>query len=363
MSTSQRKSVDLSKEPHVRLSTRKKSCQNCCDAKARCSLQRPHCSRCQARDLVCHYLTVTPTSAAISTSPASICNLSSSTTEDPRHRRITSIESPPGPTSESAVRIGSRWLDALVPPLGHTPKKLSPRIIQYMSRVLKSYPKIMVKDETLPPLIHPRQSDVLQRPLANCRTLLRMWETRAPGSELMVGETVRREMSRLFDEHRTYDHATLLSAAQAYLLYSIHLFFSLDSESIAMIDTTTMINLQELASAVSLTGLRTLYVMYMFDNIFNFSQNTPSYIATELGQLPAPSSKSVWAATTKHEWGTEYEHYLAEWPSNIPRLEDVWPHKVERIAKERRGRVDRWIETADEFGMFLFAVTSMIHGS
>jgi hypothetical protein len=152
-----------------------------------------------------------------------------------------------------------------------------------------------------------------------------------------------------------------------------------------MIDTTTVINLQELASALSLTGLgdseaeirtppsweawilveakrRTLYAMYMFDNILNFSRNTPSYLATELRQLPAPSSKSLWAATTEDEWETEYDRYLAEWSVKIPRLEDLWPHPMEQITKERRGRVDQWIESVDEFGMFLFSVCSMTHG-
>ncbi|KAJ7682838.1 hypothetical protein B0H17DRAFT_1138075 [Mycena rosella] len=273
-----------------------------------------------------------------------------------------------------SVRIGSRWLDTWIPPPGHTPKNLSSQTVQHMSRVLKSYPKIMLKDEPLPPIIHPCQLVVTQLPLANCRTLLRMWEAKAPGSESMVRETVRREMSKLFEEHQTYDPPTLLSAAQAYLLYSIHLFFSLDSESVALIDTTTMINLQELASAVSLTGLysdpprpsweawilaeatrRTLYAMYMFDNVFNFSQQTASYIATELGRLPVPSSRALWAAATRDEWVKEYGRYLTEWPSDIPRLEDLWPHQIERVAKERRERLDQWVESVDEFA-------SMTHG-
>lgn len=151
-----------------------------------------------------------------------------------------------------------------------------------------------------------------------------------------------------------------------------------------MIDTTTMINLQELASAMSLTGLstceathtrpawdswiiaeakrRTLYAMYMFDNVFNFTQRTNSYTATELGHLPAPASKSLWGAATRDEWAAEYERHLSEWPSNGPRLEDLWPHQIEAIVKERRERIDRWVESVDEFGMFLFAVVSMTHG-
>ncbi|KAJ7157851.1 C6 finger domain protein [Mycena crocata] len=378
--------------------TRKKSCQHCSDAKARCSLQRPRCSRCQTRGLVCHYFTVdsplvandalTPSmhnsSPSAENAAAGSCStVPANDSSDPRYQPITTLECPP--TSES-VRIGSRWLDALVPPPpGNPPKKFSPRTIQYMSRVLNSYATVMMKDEALPPIIHPFQSGSPQRPLANCRSLLRMWDGKAPGSELMVRETVLREMSKLFEEHQAYDHSTLLSACQAYLLYSIHFFFDPDSESPAMIDTTTIINLQELASAMSLTGMhssdavhrirptweswimaeakrRTLYTMYMFDNVFNFSQNTDSYTATELGKLPLPSNKTLWAASTKDEWESEYERHVAAWPSSIPRLEDLWPHPVIAVAQDRRERADRWLESVDEFGMFMFAVSSITHG-
>lgn len=142
-----------------------------------------------------------------------------------------------------------------------------------------------------------------------------------------------------------------------------------------------MINLQELASAMSLTGLscpsgtppeweswiiaeakrRTLYSMYTFDHIFNYSQNIPSYIGTELGHLPLPSNKALWAANTKDAWEKEYQRYLGEWPSDPPRLEDFWPDQTEAIAKKRHERANRWVESADEFGMFMFAVSNMTY--
>lgn len=148
-----------------------------------------------------------------------------------------------------------------------------------------------------------------------------------------------------------------------------------------------MINLQELFSAMPLTGLgtagesfhrtrpsweswiiaeaqlRTLYTMYMFDNVFSFCQNTTAYIATELCGLPAPSPRVLWGAASGDEWGVEYERFLAAWPSDIPRIEDFWPHQTEAIAKERRERIDRWVESVDEFGMFMFATHIMTHSS
>jgi hypothetical protein len=61
----------------------------------------------------------------------------------------------------------------------------------------------MIKDEALPPFVHPFQSVLPQQLLANCRTLFRMWEHRAQGSELLVRETVWLEMRRIFEEVHT----------------------------------------------------------------------------------------------------------------------------------------------------------------
>ncbi|KAF7331180.1 putative C6 finger domain protein [Mycena sanguinolenta] len=122
-----------------------------------------------------------------------------------------------------------------------------------MSRVLKSFPKALVRDDdNLPPIVHPFQSAAPQQLLVNCRTLLRMWENKVPGSEVFVRETIHREMNRIFQEHHSCDHIMLLSACQAYLLYSIYLFFCTDSDTSALVDTATMINPQELASSMSL---------------------------------------------------------------------------------------------------------------
>ncbi|KAF7331191.1 MFS general substrate transporter [Mycena sanguinolenta] len=249
-----------------------------------------------------------------------------------------------------------------------------------MSRVLKSYPKALVRDDdTLPPILHPFQSPAPQQLLVNCRTLLRMWENRAPGSEVLVRETIQREMSRVFQEHHSYDHITLLSACQAYLLYSIYLFFCTDSDTSALVDTATMINLQELASSMSLrlypcdaesaaeppdwdawivaeAKRRTLYTMYTFDHVHNYLHDTTSYIGTELGHLPLPAAKGLWAATTASAWRAEYARFSAEWPTS-PLLEDLWPDPEERVV--RRERADRWVESADEFGMFMFAIANV----
>lgn len=192
----------------------------------------------------------------------------------------------------------------------------------------------------------------------------------------------------------------LLAAFQAYLLYATTAFFlpmsnpSVDQTSSLIIDHTTMANLQELACDLSLSGLlctaeathsrpsweswivastkrRALYVMYLFDNVFNALARVPTYIAEELADLPVPASKTLWEATQRDVWEREYDRHLAAWEGGELRIAELWApppprdrmgDKVGMGLEQRQERVDQWVQSVDEFGMMLFAVCAHIHG-
>lgn len=236
---------------------RKKACQQCSHAKSRCNLRRPTCARCELRGLRCQYIvkafgdasssngthslagfsfteeSATDGSATLSTSAASlgygdghgaISDRSGSVTavavptqslptagsrgtassEECCHQESTSrgldfAEVDLVPSAEWA-RISNHWLNTLLPSPSQKPKELSANTVHYISCVLKTYPRMMIRTGCLPPIIHPSQvaGGKVPVPLANCMSLVRMWEGRAPGSEAMVTEAVRREMERLF---------------------------------------------------------------------------------------------------------------------------------------------------------------------
>ncbi|KAJ7058274.1 hypothetical protein C8F01DRAFT_1305790, partial [Mycena amicta] len=401
-----------------KFSSRQKSCLNCVRAKARCDLDRPVCGKCQEKRLECSYLnhdtrpayTMSPpksSSPAAETSAPSTVVISSPSHAAPRsvfplsnlikddNESVQSADDPPSlsspPTPDPPIpihdEIGSRWLNALITPFAKTPKYLSRSTADYMGRILESYARVVLHEpdaesmyDALPPFIHPRQAINTPRLLANCRSLLRMFENRAPGSEV-------EEASVSLATHRAgkYDQHDLLSACQAYLIYSIHLFFCLDTDSSAMVDTVTTINLQELSSAIAMTGLqaipngsglswqawitaeakrRTVYTMYMFDNVYSFTKGTASYIATELGQLPLPACKTLWEARTEAAWQAAQHRFVLDWQTlGLPVLEDLWPHQDKAVAARRKEKVDKWVESVDELGMFLFSTTSMTYPS
>lgn len=190
-------------------------------------------------------------------------------------------------------------------------------------------------------------------------------------------------------QHKTYAQTDLLAAFQSYLLYATTAFFhplSSATNRSSLVDHTTLSNLQELASTLSLSGLlctaeiserpsrpdwpswiiasakrRALYAMYLFDNVFNALSNVPTYVADELAQLPVPASKALWEATERAVWEREYDLHLAAWEGGELRIEELWFER-ETDSVARRARVERWVEGVDEFGMMLFAVCAHIHG-
>ncbi|KAI9740168.1 MAG: hypothetical protein M1834_004746 [Cirrosporium novae-zelandiae] len=154
-------------------------------------------------------------------------------------------------------------------------------------------------------------------------------------------------------------------------------FFS-PAEGIGLVNQTTMAHLQELASRVSTTGLvcaaelsrsrpqweswivastkrRAIYTMYLFNSIFNTVNSVPVYIAEELRGLPAPASKVLWEACTRSIWEREYDHHLSIWEGEELYISELW-RSPETGSPERRKRIDRWVQSVDEFGMMMFAV-------
>lgn len=173
----------------------------------------------------------------------------------------------------------------------------------------------------------------------------------------------------------------LIAASQAYLIYAIIGFFARNKNP-SLVDKTTMINLQDLASRMSTTGFvcgaelsrtrpswdswivsetkrRTLYTMYMLDNIFNFIYDTPSYVATELGSLPAPTSKVLWETSNREVWEKEYDMHLVDWEGDPFRLSELWPTGPDDDEIKREERVEKWSASVDEYGTLLLGVCTL----
>ena len=230
--------------------SRKKACQQCSVAKVRCDHKKPQCTRCESRRINnCDYAASQRHSAqsvgqselyvprTYDTSEYAVSDrsmrLSSQNTPNsngsgfvisspislngPENARSTQTPGvPPNiywPTQAlnfgnidlicmvDSTKIGNRWLGDFMSAFDRRVKNYPPSITLFISRVLKTYPTILLRAGYLPPFVHSSQMSGLElpTPLANCLSLVRMWDGQVRGSENMVREIVKNEMSRLYD--------------------------------------------------------------------------------------------------------------------------------------------------------------------
>ncbi|GFF22542.1 hypothetical protein IFM61606_08532 [Aspergillus udagawae] len=288
------------------------------------------------------------------------------------------------PTS-NAEDIRDRWLRPFfMSTLGRseTPKAYHPYTVQFIARILRTYPRYMLSDRLVPPIIHQAQvrENATPRALANCYSLVRMWEQAVPGSEEIVINTFEREMERLSSESSSQHDYELLSAFQAYLIYSILMYFSPQGG----FTDTTMVTLMEMAFRTARNGLfcaaelartrptweswivaaakrRAVFALYLFSSIYNEDRLLPNFVAEELRGVYAPGNKALWEANDRETWNKEYDRYLLDWEDGSLEISELWA-SPETEEPERRRRIERWVQTVDEFGMMIFSVCAHIHG-
>ncbi len=218
-------------------SSRQKSCQRCATAKAKCDLRRPMCSRCALRGISCAYTwppdrlsdsgvgdsSSSPPSnhhgsvAGTSTPPEdhNMCPmldvfsddfLNSFPLDEPVHgnssmglipRSFGSIANP-GPLTNTSdfLGMGDPWASSL---LSTTPP-LVEHSMQTLLRALRTWPRMLAKGIQLPPIFHDsmmNNNHAVPLPLANCCTLVKMWNGQFHGTSALVQGTILKETKNL----------------------------------------------------------------------------------------------------------------------------------------------------------------------
>lgn len=325
-----------------------------------------------------------------------------------------------------ADEISIRWMNAYVPTPDQTVKPYQPSTIAFLYRSLRAYSGMVVRGSGIPPFIHPAQvssSNSMDMPaataaaaasgvsssaaaLTTCLSLARICDTTLAGSTRPTAEAaaavLKREMDRIYaavqqqsQSSSLVDHLASLAAFQAYLIYALVLFFQLEHQGDPFL-RQAIVALQEIACTSSRHGLvcvaeqagacprwaawvvaeakrRTLYVVYLFDSVLSAHDGLPTYLGTELRGLPAPGSKALWQAASLVDWNRACRRHLDEWTETGAMaggyaglcIDELWPYPVPADAPglvRRRRRVDQWLESVDEYGTMMYAVTSSTHG-
>lgn len=412
-------------------SSRQKACQQCSNAKARCDRRvgNGRCIRCIQRGLPCAYpnadasegtnspnrvtvpLDDAPPPSPFTTSDSSFTNPENRLQDAPS--KVITRSFPPeaeGFTGTGSISGGlealdfsgldlvcpinaddikNRWIQAYIPIPGQTIKNYPAGVNAFIYHMLKSFTSAAVKGRGILPFIHPKQvmSQPVGSPLTTCLSLVRICSNALPGSKDAAASVLQREMYSLYELRDEYNEEILFGAFQAYLLYSMILFFQLNQSCNDHFQTIVS-NLQELACATARRGLvcaadqrrnrprweewiiaeakrRTLFVMYLFDSMLSTHEGLPTFLGTELEGLPAPANKLLWEAGTRYEWEREYNIHMAEWMEGSLTIDELWPtppNLGEIGIARRRARVDRWLENLDEYGTMLYAIMRCTHG-
>jgi hypothetical protein len=77
--------------------------------------------------------------------------------------------------------------------------------------------------------------------------------------------------------------------------------------------------------------------------------------------LPVPCGKLLWNAQKRDIWEQEYDYHLSTWHDGELQISELWL-SPETGSAQRRKRIEKWVQSVDEFGMMLFAVCAHIHG-
>ncbi|KAI1505578.1 hypothetical protein F5X99DRAFT_415994 [Biscogniauxia marginata] len=342
--------------------SRQRACQNCSAAKARCDRKLRGCSRCALRGLPCTYPQVPPLGSSAHGASDNDVAASNSPLPVPQGPEMLDFSSLGLFSPINVDDISNRWLNSSVASPGKHAKE--------------NPATVAVHGRGVPPFVHSLQMTAISvKPqLSTCLSLVRICEKPLPSSENVAVDGA-------------YDDLELLSAFQAYLIYSMVLFFRLGQFSHPFL-RQAMTSLQDLARSSSRRGVmcaaeqhharprweawivaeakrRTLFVMYLFDSVLSAQDEFQTFLGAELRLLPAPSNKFLWRAETRKEWQTAYNSYLPDRVKEGLRIDELWPIPPdidESSLLERRKRVDQWLEDVDEFGTLLYAVTSCTHG-
>ena len=106
---------------------------------------------------------------------------------------------------------------------------------------------------------------------------------------------------------------------------------------------------------------RAIFTMYLFTSVYNADQLLPDFLADEMKGVYVSGNKELWNASDRETWNKEYDRYLLDWTDGMLKISELW-RSEETGTIERRRRIERWVQTVDEFGMMIFSVCAHVHG-
>ncbi|KAG8631994.1 hypothetical protein KVT40_001134 [Elsinoe batatas] len=359
-------------------------------AKSKCDRKAERCSRCVDKVLLCVYTIkanngqVQETASTIRPGSTPNC-YDGGTWSDADPAQRPSFQDLDLFCPIPADQIRNRWMNPYLVEGSQHVKTISANAAVFLQRILESYIGVIRRD-VVPDFIHPMQTHQASPVLTTCLELVRSCARMLPADLNSIKASLLEAMADTTTRAENTSSLDALSAFQAMLIYCMVLDLWFDGSGVQLCEAT--IRLQEIASWSCKKGLectsigtndrpewaewivveakrRTLYTMYLFDNMLSSRNDLPSFISEELSGLRAPGGNDLWRASERKDWIKAYDDSMREWQDKPLQINELWPLPADSSESEHRRqseRIEKWLEQADEYCIMLYAMTSSLHG-
>ncbi|KAK9250411.1 hypothetical protein V1507DRAFT_438159 [Lipomyces tetrasporus] len=300
------------------------------------------------------------------------------TTAVTRSSAVTTLDDSDGThaTSPDVSMIQEQWMLSLWP--SETPNSaLAKHSMEFLFRVLRTWPRMMADEIQLPPLIHTTHfsNKALPLPLANCFTLAKMWM----GNDTERRKSFKPQLLKRRNVFSTeYTEPSPVESMEPMTKETLLQLLSIGAQLRYCLSTSRFSwgYLQRVVYHVARAGLvlqeerdhvrpswqawinvtskrRAVLSLCLLRWSYSVWNCIPSFDCKELGFMPASAAKWLWQASTREQWETLYNRWLARWDDSgylQGELAGIDPG----VMMDRRSEM--WLEETDEFGITMMSI-------
>ncbi|KAH8674627.1 hypothetical protein BGZ60DRAFT_404421 [Tricladium varicosporioides] len=256
---------------------------------------------------------------------------------------------------------------------------------------LRSFPAMVLRKETFPPLIHshnallpPSNNACLPAPLAICMSIAQIFASRTPETQDFLWSTIRSEQQRLADQIQNLSGRDAFAAVQASSIYVIMRVVDGACQTQEQ-DLQMLLHFQDLCEGFkcifhepfSLTEdekpssnwddwvfaesrRRVSCLWFLIGRIVSIRTGIQCDAVHAFRVIPLPSPKSVWEARHASEWESERDHVCRNLNHGMTTFGDLIDAHRGVLQPSNARRLDIWNAGADNLSSLLNLAVAMV---
>ncbi|KAH8662550.1 hypothetical protein BX600DRAFT_466558 [Xylariales sp. PMI_506] len=262
------------------------------------------------------------------------------------------------------------------------PQILDRQVARLIMQVLRTYPLMMVRRETLPPFIHPHLHRAqLPSPLVNCMGIASLFASRTVETRPYLWHMIRNETRRFLDEMNTFTNEEVLGAIQAQTIYLLMRVIDQATEpaglNLDILRTFKLLcaqyeNIERLGFdrvpdddwqtwLYAESKRRSVIVFYLLTLIAQVNTGVSCSAAENYRAMPLCSARTIWEARSDVDWAFEYETYAVtqDEEEDLQSLGQLIDAQASSHALPDSRALDSWNTKTDSLGSLLNATIAL----